>query len=136
MATMTLLAQLESLPQGIAFVAACATAEGFQPARVAAIELAVEEALVNICQHAYGADTGEVEIRCTRDETQHLLIELIDAGKPCNILTVPTPDLTLDVARRQVGGLGIPLIRAMVDRVTYQRVGNRNILQLAVQLPS
>jgi anti-sigma regulatory factor (Ser/Thr protein kinase) len=135
MATLTVPAQFASLTRGTAFVVAYATAAGFPPARVREIELAVEEVLSNICRYAYGDATGEVEIRCTQDATQHLLIEFIDTGRPFNILTLPPPDLTAAVDQRQVGGLGILLIRAMADTVTYCRDGNRNMLRLAVQLP-
>ena len=135
MATTTLPAQRESLAQCIAFVLDCATAEGVPPARVKQIELAVEEVLVNICDYAYPDATGEVEVRCTRDEAGQFLIEFIDAGTPFNILTLPAPDLTVDLEQRCVGGLGGVLIRAMVDGITYRREGDRNILQLAVQLP-
>ena len=135
MTTITLPAHLDSLTRGLALVVACATAEGFPPQRVTEIELAVEEALANICLYAYPDSHGEVVIRCARDETQHFLIEFIDTGVPCDILARPAPDLTVDTAQRQVGGLGIPLIRALMDNVTYQREGARNILRLAARLP-
>ena len=66
---------------------------------------------------------------------QHFLIELIDTGVPFDILARPTPDLTVDTAQRQIGGLGIPLIRALMDNVTYHCEGARNILRLTVRLP-
>lgn len=135
MPTLTLPAQMRSLTPGIAFVAACATAVGLPPTRVAEIELAVEEALVNICHYAYGNETGEVEVHCTQDAAPRFVIELIDSGKPFDIRTAQ-PDLSAALEDRQIGGLGIVLIHAMVDHVTYRRDGNRNILQLAVHLPS
>jgi serine/threonine-protein kinase RsbW len=135
MATMALPAQLTSVTQGIAFVADCAIAEGVPPKRVAEIELAVEEALVNICQYAYRNNTGDVELRCTRGREQRFLIELIDGGEPFNVLTMPPPELTGNLDRRPVGGLGFLLIRSLVDHIAYRREGSRNILQLTVQLP-
>ena len=134
MTTITLPAHLDSLTRGLALVVACATAEGFPPKRVTEIELAVEEALANICLYAYPDSSGEVVIRCARDETQHFLIELIDTGVPFDILARPAPDLTVDAAQRQIGGLGIPLIRALMDNVTYHREGARNILRLTARL--
>jgi anti-sigma regulatory factor (Ser/Thr protein kinase) len=112
----------------------CATAEGFPSQRVTEIELAVEEALANICLYAYPDSSGEVEVRCVRDETQHFLIELIDTGVPFDLLARSAPDLTVGTAQRQIGGLGIPLILALMDHVTYYREGDRNILRLAVRL--
>jgi serine/threonine-protein kinase RsbW len=134
-ATITIPAQSAAVARGIAFVLECATAAGIPPARAAEIELALEEALVNICQYAYVDGPGTVEICCTRDAAPQFLIELVDTGPPFNILTLPPPDLTADVERRQVGGLGVLFIRTLMDHVTYRRDGNRNILQLAVQLP-
>src|SRR5262245_44533409 len=134
MATITLPAQLDSLTRGLTLVVECAIAAGFLPARITEIELAVEEALANICLYAYPDSSGEVEVHCGQDETQHFLIELIDTGVPFDLLSMPAPDLTVDPTRRQLGGMGIPLILALMDHVTYHREGNRNILRLAVRL--
>ena len=134
MATITLPARPEAVADGIAFVLQCASAVGVPPARAAEIELALEEALVNICQYAYSDDTGTVEIRCQQADTAHFLIEFIDTGRPFNILALPLPDLTADIEQRRVGGLGVLFIRTLMDHVTYRRDGNQNILQLAVQL--
>ena len=135
MTTLTLPARIDSLPRGLALVVECATAAGFPPRRVMEIELAVEEALANICFYAYPNGSGEVEIRCTQDTTQYLLIELIDSGIPFDMLARPAPDFTLDAAQRPIGGLGIPLIRALMDNATYHREGTRNILRLTALLP-
>ena len=126
---------LDSLTRGLAWVVQCATAAGFAPQRVMEIELAVEEALANICLYAYPDSSGEVEVRCTQDETRHFLIELIDSGVPFDMLARPAPDFTVDVAQRPVGGLGIPLIRALMDNAAYHREGARNILRLRARLP-
>ena len=134
MATITLPAHLDFLTHGLTLVVECAIAAGFPHARITEIELAVEEALANICLYAYPDSSGEVEVRCVRDETQHFLIELIDTGIPFDLLARPAPDLTVDLAQRQIGGMGIPLILALMDHVTYHREGDRNILRLTVRL--
>jgi serine/threonine-protein kinase RsbW len=131
---LTVTAHPDSIARSAEFVVACATAAGFAPARVREIELVVEEVLVNICYHAYGDAPGEVELRCVQADPEHLLVEFIDSGKPFNILTSPIPELAVEVDERQVGGLGIPLIRAMMDKVTYRREGDRNILCVTAQL--
>jgi serine/threonine-protein kinase RsbW len=135
MTVITLPARLESLTRGLALVVQCAMAAGFPPQRVMEIELAVEEAFANICLYAYPDSSGEVEVRCTRDETRHFLIELIDSGIPFDGLARPAPDLTVDASQRQIGGLGIPLIRALMDNAAYHREGARNILRLTALLP-
>lgn len=133
--TITLPARLESLPCGLTLVVQCAMAAGFSSKRVTEIELAVEEALANICFYAYPDSSGEVELRCTWDETRHFLIELIDAGIPFDVLARPAPDITVGAAEQPLGGWGIPLIRALMDNVTYHREGARNILRLTALLP-
>jgi anti-sigma regulatory factor (Ser/Thr protein kinase) len=101
---------------------------------MAGIELAVEEALVNICHYAYRNKAGNVEVHCARDGVHRFRIELIDAGEPFNILTLPPPNLTANLDQRPIGGLGVMLIRSLVDHVVYRREGDRNILQLIVEL--
>jgi anti-sigma regulatory factor (Ser/Thr protein kinase) len=135
MTTITLPARLESLACGLALVVQCTIAAGFPSKRVTEIELAVEEALANICLYAYPDSSGEVEVRCTRDETRHFLIELIDSGIPFDVLARPAPDLTVDASQGPIGGWGIPLIRALMDNATYHREGTRNILRLTALLP-
>ena len=135
LSAITLPARLESLPCGLTLVVQCAMAAGFSSKRVTEIELAVEEALANICYYAYPDSSGEVEVRCTRDETRSFLIELIDAGIPFDVLARPAPDLSVGVSEQPIGGWGIPLIRALMDNVTYHREGARNILRLTALLP-
>ena len=135
MATMIIPAQLPSVALGITFVANHASAAGLPPKRVAEIELAVEEALVNICHYAYRNTVGNVEVRCNRDGSSQFHIEIIDAGEPFNILTLPPPDPTATLDQRPVGGLGVLLIRSLVDNADYCREDSRNILQLVVNLP-
>lgn len=135
MATMTLPARLPSVARGITFVANHASTAGLPAKRVAEIELVVEEALVNICHYAYRGKVGNVEVRCNRDGTRQFHIEIIDAGEPFNILTLPPPDPTATLDQRPVGGLGGLLIRSLVDNVGYRREDSRNILQLVVDLP-
>jgi len=99
------------------------------------IELAVEEALANICLYAYPDSRGEVEVRCMQDETRHFSIELVDSGIPFDMLARPAPDFTVDAAQRPIGGLGIPLIRALMDNAIYHREGAQNILRLTALPP-
>ena len=115
------------------FVSGFAKAEGFTPKRIQEIELAAEEALINIFNYAYpDDDTGEVEVRCRIGDPSSLVIEIIDSGQPFDIQAVPDPDLTLDISERKVGGLGIYLIKKMVSRVHYRREGKNNILTLVI----
>ena len=136
MSTIILSATLEALAQGTAFVAEQAVAAGFLPKRVMEIELVIEEMLTNICYYAYRGKAGEVEVQCNVDEARCLQIEISDTGVPFDILSVSSPDVTSDLTTRAVGGLGLFLVRKMVDEITYRRANDHNIVRLIVRQPS
>lgn len=123
---------MESLAEARQFLLSRANAEGFPDDRMADVEISLEEALVNIFKYAYPEGDGNVEIACRTDETGTFVIEISDAGIPFDILSVDEPDVTLDIKNRQIGGLGILLIRKLMDNVTYHREGGRNILTFTV----
>jgi serine/threonine-protein kinase RsbW len=125
-------AALHALPQGVTFVADYASAAGFSPARVTEIEMAVGEALTNICTYAYPEGKGEVQVQCTHDAGPRLYIDIVDGRVPFDPLSAPLPDVREDPAERTSGGLGIFLLHAMVDEMTYQRDHSENVLHLVI----
>ena len=96
-----------------------------------ALEMAVDEACSNIIEHAYkGLSLGEIECICDYD-TQTFKVILRDHGHPFDINSVPLPDLTDPLEKRKVGGLGVYLIRELMDDVMYENKGELgNILTL------
>ena len=102
--------------------------------RINEIEIAAEEALVNIFRYAYQGQEGDVEISCKAEHGRTFIIEIIDAGMPFNPLSVSEPDITLDVGERQIGGVGVFLIKKLMDDVIYRRDGDKNILELVVNI--
>jgi anti-sigma regulatory factor (Ser/Thr protein kinase) len=96
------------------------------------IELASEEALVNIFHYAYPSKKGDVEIVCYPVTDDRFTIEIIDSGIPFNLLSAGEPVITSDLHKRKVGGLGIFLIRKVVDNIEYRREKDKNILTLTV----
>lgn len=114
------------------FAAAQAREAGLSPARVREIELVVEEVVANICRYSYGDQLGNVEFCCRRLDGPKLALEFIDHGRPFDMLTLPAPDLSVDLDQRDVGGIGVPMLRALVDQVTYRREDARNILCVIV----
>jgi len=94
------------------------------------MELATEEALVNIFNYAYKETKGDVEIICKLDDDKRFIIEIVDTGIPFNVLSVAAPDSTGDISERQTGGLGVFLIKKFMDAVQYRHEGNKNILSL------
>ena len=127
-------ARLDHLHTLIDIVSNCAKEQGLGGKRINEIEIAAEEALVNIFHYAYQEQEGDVEISCKTEHGRTFIIEITDAGMPFNPLSVSEPDTTLDVAERQIGGVGVFLIKKLMDDVIYRRDGNKNILELVVNL--
>lgn len=99
------------------------------------VELAVEEALVNVIGHAYeGRRAGDVRLRCGVRDARRLVVELIDSGVPFDPVAVPPPDLTTPIEERRPGGLGIYFTRKLADGAAYRREGNNNVLELLFRL--
>jgi len=130
-------AKIENLQKLMRFISDFAKAEGFTEKRIREVELATEEALLNIFNYAYPERVdGEVEVSCRMDEKSGLIIEILDKGKAFDFQSAPDPDLSLDVSERKIGGLGIFLIRKMADEVHYRREGESNILTLVIHKKS
>ena len=133
MSKIRLPAKIESLEKFKRFVSEFAKEEGFSQKRIQEIELATEEALVNIFDYAYPDENiGDVEVRCKMDANAGLIIEILDTGRPFDIQSSSKPDLSAHISDRKIGGLGIHLIKQMVNRVHYRRDGQSNILTLVV----
>ena len=128
----TFVAKLDVMPAMVEFVSATAESFGVHPKRIMHLELAVEEATANICSYAYEIPPGEVIVQITR-EPEMFRIKLIDSGVPFDPMAMETPDIKAELESRQVGGLGVFLIRRMLDDVHYSRSGAQNILSLAVR---
>ena len=93
---------------------------GFSDKEIYAIQLAADEASTNIIEHAYaGVENGKIEIDCTIDNGE-LKIVMCDRGKPFNPSSVPEPNVKADLSDRQIGGLGMYLMRKLMDEVSYE----------------
>jgi serine/threonine-protein kinase RsbW len=125
-------ASIENIPQMVAFVTENAAAVGVHPRRVIHLELATEEAVTNICSYAYEIPPGQLSIRVSRADDA-VRVEFIDNGVPFDPLAADAPDLQADLESREVGGLGIFLIRRLLDEVHYHRRDNHNILSLVIK---
>jgi anti-sigma regulatory factor (Ser/Thr protein kinase) len=112
-------AGLEDLMTGLAF----------SPDEILDTQLAVEEAITNIIVHGYPPDEGEIRIRF-RTSPRHIEVRIEDTAPPFDPLTLPDPDISGEVEERKIGGLGVFLIRQVMDRIAYRREDNKNILVL------
>jgi serine/threonine-protein kinase RsbW len=108
---------------------------GMSPREIANIELAVDEACANVIEHAYGRDVSkEVTIRAVIDDNA-VLIEVVDTGQGFDPGSVPQEPLEQLVAERKSGGLGMRLMRKLMDEVHYEIVpGVKNELRMVKRL--
>jgi serine/threonine-protein kinase RsbW len=91
-------------------------------------QVALEEHLTNILHYGYD-DQGEHQIQIqVRLAASELLFEVRDDGRPFNPLAHPAPELSLPLAERPIGGLGIHMMRKSLDGLEYRRVDGKNIL--------
>ncbi len=96
------------------------------------IAIAVEEIFVNIAHYAYRPDVGDATIRCqvnTAGKTE-IIIEFLDSGKPYDPLKNADPDTTLSAEERDIGGLGIFMVKRLMDDVKYEYKDGKNILTI------
>ena len=121
---------LENLNLFIESASHCARAQGFGPERVSEIELALEEALVNIVSYSYPEKNGDVEVACSIDDENRFVIDIMNWGVPFNPLSSNEPGLIPDISKRKVGGLGIFMIKQLMDDVKYRFEDNKNTLTL------
>ena len=100
------------------------------------LQLALDEAVSNIVNYAYGEATGmpvtiTADVAAADDGFRELKLCLLDHGFAFNPLAeAPEVDITSDAEKRQIGGLGIFLIRQMMDKLEYERVGEQNVLTM------
>ena len=94
------------------------------------INLVLEELFTNIVSYGY-SDDSEHEIHFTiTHENGHLTIQIEDDGIPFNPLDALNPNLECTIEERDIGGLGIHIIKKLMDDVLYQRCGEKNVLIL------
>ena len=94
------------------------------------LRLAVEETVVNVMEYAYPqGTTGDVNIRATSNG-RRLKFIISDSGIPFNPTEVTAADTTLSAEERPIGGLGILLVRELMDSINYERINSQNVLTL------
>jgi serine/threonine-protein kinase RsbW len=125
-----LAADINNLRDFVEFVSNCAEGQGINPGRITEIGVATEEVLVNICSYAYPDQVGEVKVSCLLDDESRFIIEFEDTGIPFDVHGLDAPDLIDDISERQVGGLGVLIIKELMKDVQYRREDNKNILKL------
>lgn len=124
-------AVVENLPKVLEFVETHIEEKGCPADVMAQIDIAVEEIFVNIAHYAYcpgkGPATIEVEVK---DDPLSVELTFIDGGVQYDPLAKEDPDLTLSAEEREIGGLGIFMVKESMDNVEYEYINGKNILRI------
>ena len=110
--------KLENMPAISDFVAETLANAGVSDAFASRVQVAIDEASSNVINYAYDGSPGTVKLTLEITAAE-LIITVADHGKPFNPLYAPTPDTDLSVEERPIGGLGIHLIKNLMDAVDY-----------------
>lgn len=128
--SITLDNDIEQVPTLADFVDQVCEEVGIDLAVAIQMNLAMEEAVVNVMSYAYPEETeGHVTIEAT-DADHVLTFTITDSGKPFDPTAKAEVDTTLSAEERPIGGLGIHLVRQLMDSVNYERSDGKNILTL------
>ena len=134
METLTLSNNIEEIPLLAEFVESICEQAGLDMGITMNINLAMEEAVVNVMNYAYPLGTqGKIVIEAMADD-QRVKFVIVDQGAPFDPTTKEDVDTTLSIDDRPTGGLGIHLIRQIMDTINYERKGKNNVLTLCKKL--
>lgn len=126
-------ARLEGMDLILSFVSFLLDSHGCPPQARTQLRMAVEELYVNVTLYAYPSGDGWVEIQGSVEDGV-ATFRLIDGGTPFNPLEKDDPDVMLSGEERSIGGLGIFMVKTMVDEVAYAYSDGCNRLTLRKQL--
>ena len=95
------------------------------------IDIAIDELFSNIAHYAYNPETGDATV-CVEvvEDPLSVVITFIDNGMPYDPLAKADPDITLSAEEREIGGLGIYMVKKTMDEITYEYKGGQNILRI------
>jgi len=127
---LTLPNDVQTVPQLNIFIDEACHAVGFDQSLTMQMNLALEEAVVNVMNYAYPKGTrGEVVVEAHVDQ-ERLKFTIVDKGVPFDPTAHNEADTTLSLEDRPIGGLGIFLVRQLMDFINYEHVDGKNILTL------
>jgi serine/threonine-protein kinase RsbW len=102
------------------FVTSVAKKLGLDDDQTFALQMAVDEACANVIEHAYGGQTnGTISIHC-QTLNDDVVVTIHDQGRPFDPQSVPRPDITAPLEKRQNGGLGLYLMEKLMDSVVWE----------------
>lgn len=99
------------------------------------IDIAIDELFGNIAHYAYHPEVGNATVRVeVTEEPLAVIVTFIDGGVPYDPLKAAEPDITLSAEDRQLGGLGIYMVKKSMDEITYEYKDEKNILSIKKKL--
>ena len=124
-------ASTERLREVLGFIEGCLEEAGCSMKTQMQIAVAVEEIFVNIALYAYAPKTGTATVRIEiSGEPAEAAVTFIDRGVPYDPLKKPDPDVTLSAQDRQIGGLGIYMVKKSMDDMRYEYKDGQNVLTI------
>ena len=130
MKKMTIEAKREKLPEVLGFLDEVLESMDCGMKQQMQLDIAVEEIFVNIASYAYADQDGIADIEIDDGTPGVVSIRFTDGGIPYDPVAKPDPDTTLSADERQIGGLGIYMVKKSMDEMLYERSGDKNILTI------
>ena len=132
---LTIKNEVEELTKLPSFVDTVCEEAGVDMALIASLNLALEEAVTNVVLYAYPDSEGTVSIDAVYTD-KYLKFIITDSGIAFDPTKKEDADTTLSAEERPIGGLGIFLVRQIMDSVNYERIDGHNILTIIKKLES
>ncbi len=128
--TVVIETRLEELTRLTEVVESLGEEDAWSPGLVGKVNLVLEELAINTINHGHAGGLHEISFTFSSSDDA-LTIEMVDDGKPFDPLTeAPVPDVNAPMDERPIGGLGVFLVRKLMDELTYRREEGRNHLTL------
>ena len=135
MKELTLAATLENIEAVTDFVNGALEAIDCPMKAQMQIDIAIDELFSNVARYAYAPDTGDVTVRVeSSNDPPAVIITFVDKGVPYNPLDKEDPDTTLSAEDRQIGGLGIYMVKKSMDDISYEYKNGQNIVSIVKRL--
>ena len=129
MEQLTIEAKVENLSTVTKFIIESLEELNCKPKILMQMELVIEELFVNVASYAYKPNIGTCTVqKILEDNPRSITVTFIDSGVPYNPLKKEDPDTSLGVEEREIGGLGIFLVKKNVDDITYEHKDGQNVL--------
>lgn len=135
MKELTLDATVENIPVVTDFVNEQMDALGCSVKVQMQIDVAIDELFSNIARYAYNPDVGPATVRVElTEEPLSVVVTFVDNGVPYDPLKRGDPDTTLSAEEREIGGLGVYMVKKSMDAVAYEYKDGQNVLKITKKL--